>query len=1333
MRAQAGRRWITESAAALLCCLMACTTAHRCAASPVMLPPLDRDEIAAALFRAADWQLATPNDQAVHVWRMSPFYDGLVRLSDITGDAHYLAPVMRFAGQGGWQPGPATYDADDHAVCHAWMDIFLSNPVATRRFSKIKERFDHILSHPIVEDIQFGLSPPPGRTARDRWTWCDALYMAPPTLARLYTATGDRRYLDFLESEWKFTHDKLWDSSEQLYYRDNTFLQQRTPSGRKILWGRGNGWVLGGLALTLDHIPKNHSSRAYLENIFLEMSQAVMRAQQPDGLWRTNLADPGQFAVGETSASGFFIFGLAWGINNGLLDRAKTWPAVERGWRGLMTRIENSGRVGYVQPVGAAPTVVNASMSYEYGTGAFLLAGSEILRALGARPPKTPATLLAEAEKLLVSESASHAQAFLLPEAGGDIAWENDCVAFRIRGPAHPKTGHGAGIEIGLKTDANPLIESWYAGELCCGGSFRENKDSGFDIYNIGDSLGCGGLALWRDNRPVNAGAYKRVYVNWTAPDIARVTLFYEYPPKDGKVIRETRIITLRRGEQTFDVTSRFTIAGQKPAAASGLDVVAGLVVRSQATQVWFDPGKTLMAAWDAFDVHAVGTTAVFAPGSVSRMEIHPHNGAPKNAQQALAILKTDAKGEVRYRAGFAWTRSGAARDFDSWKQFSGALSVGGPPPNMPAPAVTRQWIDLATTYVIHAETLWHNMETGGCWGDGLNDSNANGAVRAICNTMLAYAFIVHTMDSGWLSQGERERLERASLDRARLLARIDASLRSICAHHVAAPNPRKPGWGNTWQSSLWFGSVGTAVLLTWRDIDDSLKRAFAGISASEADRIAAKPPYDLRPGDSGAEENGWDTLALAVALALDPQSPRAATWERALQCYAANVYSVPADATDTSLVGTDRVRDIVRTQNILPDYTLVNHKIFHPDYIQVSGLELGQALAILELADRLHGTKLAAAFRPYALHNALNVWKNVMHPLLLPDGDFAFPSGQDWTLHSSMSSGYLAYVSTLLGDPDAALAERLHPLHAARRRELSPRGRILGDSNLDWWWEPLLVKRGVMAVLQHELRDSPGATLPSASLRFAATRLFPDSKIWLHRNNYYFISISWGARSMVTFTPFDRCSTENPYMTYPLPLGLLSGMTGVSVDSSEDNTYHCVTITTKDGSECAIAVLPESVVILSPGGVAPLAIQNDPLSGGLRTLHAQGGTVTIPFSPAAEGNIPRKIGSSWINIDDRLGMITSGGGFLYTQAKGFNARSLAYDKIIPEGRENVTWQLIPGVDRARTERMAADFSPPGGGVSATVSDRSGQQFRIYRPDAKSGARIERISRQPGK
>ena len=106
----------------------------------------------------------------------------------------------------------------------------------------------------------------------------------------------------------------------------------------------------------------------------------VLALQGPDGYWRASLLDPDSWSAPETSGTGFFTYALAWGVNEGVLDRARYEAAVRHGWAALVRAVRPDGRLGYVQPPGDRPADTRPDDTAPYGTGAFLLAGREVYR-----------------------------------------------------------------------------------------------------------------------------------------------------------------------------------------------------------------------------------------------------------------------------------------------------------------------------------------------------------------------------------------------------------------------------------------------------------------------------------------------------------------------------------------------------------------------------------------------------------------------------------------------------------------------------------------------------------------------------------------------------------------------------------------------------------------------------------------------------------------------------------------------------------------------------------------------------------------------------------------
>jgi rhamnogalacturonyl hydrolase YesR len=219
------------------------------------------------------------------------------------------------------------------------------------------------------------------------WWWCDALFMGPPALAKLARVTGDRSYLDLNDRFFQQTYDLLYDKNEDLYARDASYLiaadgtGKREANGKKVFWSRGNGWVLGGLVRLIKELPKDDPKRDFYLTQYKQIAVKVVQLQQADGLWRSSLLDPASYPGGEASGSGFHIYALAWGINNKVLDRKQYLPVVKRAWTALNTLVQADGKVGWTQPIGADPRRNFNADSWEvYGAGAYLLAGSEIIK-----------------------------------------------------------------------------------------------------------------------------------------------------------------------------------------------------------------------------------------------------------------------------------------------------------------------------------------------------------------------------------------------------------------------------------------------------------------------------------------------------------------------------------------------------------------------------------------------------------------------------------------------------------------------------------------------------------------------------------------------------------------------------------------------------------------------------------------------------------------------------------------------------------------------------------------------------------------------------------------
>jgi unsaturated rhamnogalacturonyl hydrolase len=338
-------------------------------------PALTSAAIRKAAKKVADWQLERAEPVFNQQWTYAALYDGLLAAAKTTGDPRYHDALMKMAVHFDWKLLDGRFPhADDLALGQSYMDLYLENHEPVRI-----ENTKAILNRLVVR------SDEPDKLL---WWWCDALFMAPPVLARMFAATGDQRYLNYMDHEWWQTSASLYDPVEHLYFRDSRYFTQKEKNGQKIFWSRGNGWVMGAFAKVLEVMPKDYPNRGKYIAQYKEMADRIAATQGADGLWRSGLLDPGAYDLPEVSGSAFFTYSLAWGINHGILDRTKFEPVVTRAWDGMLGRIYADGRLGSIQPIDGQPGKFKPSASSVYGVGGFLLAASE-LDALSQTTPPT--------------------------------------------------------------------------------------------------------------------------------------------------------------------------------------------------------------------------------------------------------------------------------------------------------------------------------------------------------------------------------------------------------------------------------------------------------------------------------------------------------------------------------------------------------------------------------------------------------------------------------------------------------------------------------------------------------------------------------------------------------------------------------------------------------------------------------------------------------------------------------------------------------------------------------------------------------------------------------
>lgn len=361
----------------------------------VYSPALNQQSVKGIVTEVTNWQIkAYPNMDKQRYWKShgdlswenGVFLSALAEWAEFDQNETFIRWYENICERNRYQLSEGynnIYYADDLAVALMYATLY------EKQWKKdiihpTVERLEYILNHPSHAGLEADKP-----SSNERWCWCDALYMAPPVFVRYANLTGNRRLLEFMDKEYRATYDFLFDKDEELFYRDSNYFGKKEKNGRKIFWGRGNAWVVGGLARMIGELPNDFSSKPYYEKLFQQMMKKLVAFQDNQGYWHASLLDPESYPSPETSGTAFYTYALWWGINNGLLEETIYLPYARKGWEALVKAVQPDGMLGWVQPVGADPKEVKLEMTEVYGPAGVMLVGKEIIIYLRKQEPKT--------------------------------------------------------------------------------------------------------------------------------------------------------------------------------------------------------------------------------------------------------------------------------------------------------------------------------------------------------------------------------------------------------------------------------------------------------------------------------------------------------------------------------------------------------------------------------------------------------------------------------------------------------------------------------------------------------------------------------------------------------------------------------------------------------------------------------------------------------------------------------------------------------------------------------------------------------------------------------
>ena len=190
-----------------------------------------KTEVKKVMKSVADWQIAnfskvpySPNNWVNAIMYIGMFDWGKMAM-ELDKDESYLKFLNKTGGKTGWQPEKRMYHADDICVSQMYIDMYrFYNKKNPNMINPTIARTDWVIAHPSVNPMQLNYRD--GRTL-ERWTWCDALFMAPPVYARLYNMTGDKKYIRFMNQQFKDCYNYLYSQEDKLFFRDGNYFTRK--------------------------------------------------------------------------------------------------------------------------------------------------------------------------------------------------------------------------------------------------------------------------------------------------------------------------------------------------------------------------------------------------------------------------------------------------------------------------------------------------------------------------------------------------------------------------------------------------------------------------------------------------------------------------------------------------------------------------------------------------------------------------------------------------------------------------------------------------------------------------------------------------------------------------------------------------------------------------------------------------------------------------------------------------------------------------------------------------------------------------------------------------
>lgn len=331
------------------------------------------------------------------LWTRAVYYEGLMALYAIDPQQRYIDYATTWADFHKWTPrnGVNTCDADDQCCGQTYVELAaLKGGDQKALLANVIANLDHQM---VTPNTKKQTSTPKAKTNVNSlygwWTWIDAIQMAMPLYMQVAKLTGEQKYRDHAMQMYLWSRNEcgggLFNTKSGLWWRDADYVPPyKEKDGQDCYWSRGNGWVYAALVRCMNLLSPKDKAYKQLKEDFLLMSAGLLKCQHADGFWHASLVSDVDYPTPEMTGTALFLYGMAWGIQQGLLKEKDYRPACDKAWKALESCLHSDGFLGWNQGTGKDPsagqpvTFTSVPDFEDYGTGCFLLGLSEYYKLL---------------------------------------------------------------------------------------------------------------------------------------------------------------------------------------------------------------------------------------------------------------------------------------------------------------------------------------------------------------------------------------------------------------------------------------------------------------------------------------------------------------------------------------------------------------------------------------------------------------------------------------------------------------------------------------------------------------------------------------------------------------------------------------------------------------------------------------------------------------------------------------------------------------------------------------------------------------------------------------